>query len=235
MLAERSRQVGRRDRGEPETARIRQLTFEVANCDLKLHEFSGITDCDLEDLARSGQALDVTTHLSGKVAPIPVERIEHTILRLRGHNAMLDADLADMYRVATRDLVRAVGRNRDRFPADFMFRLTRGEFEILRSHRGTSSSWGGRRYLPYAFTEQGVAMLSSVLRSPRAVRVNIEIMRAFVRLRQMLQSNVELAKKLDALEMKYDAQFKVVFQAIRGLMAPPPSARKHIGFQPEKS
>lgn len=157
-------------------------------------------------------------------ALIPVDRIERTILRLRGHSVMLDADLAAMYRVETRELVRAVGRNLRRFPSDFMFRLTRLEFEDLRSQFGTSSSWGGRRHLPYAFTEQGVAMLSSVLRSPRAVRVNIEIMRAFVRLRRMLQSNAELAKN----------QFKVVFQAIRDLMMPPPAPRKRIGFRSEK-
>ena len=168
-------------------------------------------------------------------ALIPVERIERTILRLRGHNVMLDADLAAMYGVETRELVRAVGRNPGRFPADFMFRLTRLEFEDLRSQFGISSSWGGRRHLPYAFTEQGVAMLSSVLRSRRAVRVNIEIMRAFVRLRRMLQPNAELAKKLDALETKYDAQFKVVFQAIRDLMMPAPALRKRIGFRPGKS
>lgn len=168
-------------------------------------------------------------------ALIPIARIERTILRLRGHNVMLDADLAAMYGVETRDLVRAVGRNLGRFPADFMFRLTRLEFEDLRSQFGTSSSWGGRRYLPYAFTEQGVAMLSSVLRSRRAVKVNIEIMRAFVRLRRMLQSNAELVKKLDALETKYDAQFRVVFQAIRELMMPPPASRKRIGFRPGKA
>lgn len=165
---------------------------------------------------------------------IRLERIERTILRLRGHNVMLDADLAAMYRVETRDLVRAVRRNLGRFPADFMFQLTRLEFEDLRSQFGTSSSWGGRRHLPYAFTEQGVAMLSSVLRSPRAVKVNIEIMRAFVRLRRLLQSNAELSKKLDELEAKYDAQFKVVFQAIRELMTPPPASSKRIGFRPGK-
>jgi hypothetical protein len=144
---------------------------------------------------------------------------------------MLDADLAALYQVETKALVRAVKRNAERFPADFMFQLSEDEFENLRLHSGTSSSWGGRRYLPYAFTEQGVAMLSSVLRSARAVRVNIEIMRAFVRLRQMLASHGELARKLAALEKKYDAQFKVVFDAIRELMAPPTASRKKIGFR----
>lgn len=164
-----------------------------------------------------------------------MERIARTILRLREQNVMLDADLALLYGVETSAFVRGVKRNLERFPVDFMFQLSRKEFEDLRSHFGTSRSWGGRRYRPYAFTEQGVAMLSSVLRSSRAVRVNIEIMRAFVRLKQMLQSNAEFAKKLEALERKYDGQFEVVFQAIRELMAPPPVSRKRIGFRPVKS
>ena len=157
-------------------------------------------------------------------------QVERTIQKMRGQNVMLDADLAAMYGVETRELVRAVRRNLVRFPVDFMFRLNRREFENLRSHFGTSSSWGGRRHLPYAFTEQGVAMLSSVLRSPRAVRVNIEIMRAFIRLRHVVQSNAELGKKIDGLETKYDGQFKVVFQAIRELMTPTPAPGKRIGY-----
>jgi hypothetical protein len=112
-----------------------------------------------------------------------------------------------------------------------MFQLSKEEFDNLRFHFGTSSDWGGRRYPPYAFTEQGVAMLSSVLRSQRAIHVNIEIMRAFIRLRQMLASHVELARKLDALEKKYDVQFKQVFEAIRQLMAPPEPKRRPIGFR----
>ena len=112
-----------------------------------------------------------------------------------------------------------------------MFQLTDDEFEILRRQFGTSSGWGGRRHLPYAFTEQGVAMLSSVLRSFRAVQVNIEIMRAFVRIRQMLQSNAALARKLAALEQKYDGQFRVVFDALRELVNPPGKPRKRIGFR----
>jgi hypothetical protein len=144
---------------------------------------------------------------------------------------MLDSDLASLYEVETKALVRAVKRNRDRFPEDFMFQLSPEEFDDLRRHFGTSSVWGGRRYAPYAFTEQGVAMLSSVLRSPRAVAVNVEIMRAFVRLRQMLSSNADLARKLDGLEKKYDSQFKIVFDAIRQLMLPPPTPKKpRIGF-----
>ena len=166
-------------------------------------------------------------------ALIPVERIERTVRRLRGHNVMLDADLAALYQVEVKVLNQAVKRNRERFPADFMFRLTVQEAEVLRSQIVTSKAGrGGRRTAPYAFTEQGIAMLSSVLRSALAIRVNIAIMRAFVRLRQMLQSNAELARKLDALETKYDSQFKAVFKAIRELMAPPPTSRKRIGFRP---
>lgn len=162
---------------------------------------------------------------------IPADRIEKAILLIRKQKVMLDADLADLYGVQTKFLVRAVKRNIDRFPADFMFQLSKEEFDDLRFHFGTSSDWGGRRYPPYAFTEQGVAMLSSVLHSQRAVQVNIEIMRAFIRLRQMLASNVELARKLDELEKKYDAQFKEVFEAIRQLMKPPEPKRRPIGFQ----
>src|SRR4030067_729792 len=167
---------------------------------------------------------------------IPVERIEKAILLVRNQKVMLDADLAELYGVQTKILVRAVKRNIGRFPSDFMFQLSKEEFDDLRFHFGTSSDWGGRRYRPYAFTEQGVAMLSSVLRSQRAIRVNIEIMRAFIRLRQILASNVELAKKLDTLEKKYDAQFKEVFEAIRQLMAPPEPEplKKRIGFMVEE-
>jgi hypothetical protein len=164
---------------------------------------------------------------------VPIERIQGAIRRLRGQNVMLDADLAQLYAVETKTLVRAVKRNLERFPADFMFQLTVEEFATLRYQSGTSSSRGGRRYHPFAFTEQGVAMLSSVLRSPRAVLVNIEIMRAFVRLRQLLYSHAELARKLEALEQRYDAQFRVVFDAIRELMAPPVEQPKRIGFQNE--
>jgi len=126
---------------------------------------------------------------------------------------MLDAVLAELYGVETRSLVQAVQRNRERFPADFMFQLTAEEHEGLRSQVVISKGRGGRRYPPYAFTEQGVAMLSSVLRSPRAVQVNIEIMRAFVRLREMLASHRDLARRLDELEQRYDAQFRAVFDA----------------------
>ena len=143
-----------------------------------------------------------------KAAPVAVERIERVILVLRGHRVLLDGDLAALYQVQTRVLVQAVKRNRERFPKDFMFQLTNQELAILKSQFVTSS-WGGRRTAPYAFTEQGVAMLSSVLNSPRAIAVNIEIMRTFVRLRQMLASNADLAKKLEELERKYDLQSKL--------------------------
>ena len=163
--------------------------------------------------------------------PVAVERIVRAIHRVRGHNVMLDSDLADLYDVQVKVLNQAVKRNRTRFPPDFMFRLTVHEAESLRSQIVTSKPRrGGRRTAPYAFTEQGVAMLSSVLRGSRAVRVNIAIMRAFIRLRVMLASNADLARKLDALEKKYDGRFEVVFQAIRDLMTPVPGPRKRIGF-----
>src|SRR5262245_62081809 len=165
-------------------------------------------------------------------ALIPIERIEKAIYLIRGEKVMLDRDLAELYKVEPKMLNRAVKRNLARFPADFMFQLTREEAAGLRCQTGTSKKGrGGRRYLPYVFTEQGVAMLSSILRSERAVVVNLEIMRAFVRLRQMLATNAELSQRLDRLESKYDRQFKVVLDAIRKLMAPAPAGRKQIGFR----
>lgn len=186
---------------------------------------------------------------------IPAATIEAKIMLLRGQKVMLDSDLARLYGVPTKALNRAVKRNRERFPEDFMFRLTAAEakalrFQIetldsktdgrsegasaLRCQNGTSNvGRGGRRYLPHAFTEQGVAMLSSVLRSPRAVKVNVEIMRAFVRLRAWLATNAELARKLADLERRYDTQFKAVFDAIRELMTPPEPKRRQIGFGAE--
>jgi hypothetical protein len=158
-----------------------------------------------------------------------VERIERLILMIRGQKVMLDSDLAELYGVETKVLNRAVKRNKARFPADFMFQLSGEEAANLRCQIGTSS-YGGRRYQPYAFTEQGVAMLSSVLHSRRAVRVNVEIMRTFVRLRHWLLTHEDLARKLETLEKKYDAQFRSVFEAIRQLMIPPGSRRKQIGF-----
>jgi hypothetical protein len=144
---------------------------------------------------------------SGKI--IPLERIDAAIIVLRGEKVILSPDLAKLYGVAPKALVQAVKRNIDRFPADFMFQLSKEELENLKSQFVTSSWGGARRATPYAFTEQGVAMLSSVLNSKRAVQVNIEIMRAFVRMRQLLSSHADLAKKLDAMEKKCDAQFKV--------------------------
>jgi hypothetical protein len=167
-----------------------------------------------------------------KASAVPIERIERAILVLRGHKVMLDADLATLYEVETRALVQAVKRNIERFPEDFMFQLDVEEVQALRSQSVISNApgRGGRRYAPYAFTEQGVAMLSTVLNSPRAIAVNIEIMRAFVRLRLILASNKELARRLDQLEAKTDAKFKAVFEAIRQLMTPPEPKRRPIGF-----
>jgi ORF6N domain len=170
------------------------------------------------------------TASSGKGLAL-VKRVEGTVLSVRGHNVMLDMDLAALYHVDVKVLNQAVKRNRGRFPEDFMFRLTGREARTLRSQIVTSKiGRGGRRTAPYAFTEQGVAMLSSVLRSPRAVRANIAIMRAFVRLRQVLASHSHLARKLEELEEKYDTQFTVVFEAIRELMTPRSPARRRIGF-----
>ncbi len=144
---------------------------------------------------------------------------------------MLDADLAVLYGVSTKRLNEQVRRNRSRFPDDFMFQLTAEEVRSLRSQFATSKQGrGGRRYVPLVFTEQGIAMLSTVLNSERAIQVNIEIMRAFVRLREMIATHKELARKLEALEKRYDAQFKVVFDAIRELMAPPTPKKRKIGF-----
>ena len=171
--------------------------------------------------------------MSAEAALVPHQRIERAILLIRCHKVMLDADLAVLYEVETRALVQAVKRNIDRFPDDFMFQLTRDEHAALRSQNviPKPEGRGGRRTPPYAFTEQGVAMISSVLRSERAIQVNIQIMRTFVILREMLAENEELSRKLAALERKYDRQFKAVFDAIRGLMTPDsPKHRRRIGF-----
>jgi hypothetical protein len=155
--------------------------------------------------------------------------LEQQILFLRGQKVMLSTDLARLYEVEPRALNQAVKRSLERFPEDFMFQLAQDEFANLKS-QSVISSWGGSRALPYAFTEQGVAMLSSVLNSPRAILVNIAIMRAFVKLRDILASHQDLAKKLNSIERKYDAKFKVVFDAIRELMQPPSKPRPRIGF-----
>jgi hypothetical protein len=173
--------------------------------------------------------------MAGVNSIVPLERIERAILAIRGQKVMLDSDLARLYGASTKALVQAMKRNIRRLPPDFMFQLTADEYQVcLKSQFVTSKGRGGRRTPPYAFTEQGVAMLSSVLSSERAVLVNVEIVRAFVRLRQMLASHAYLARRLDALERRYDAQFKVVFDAIRQLMEPPPDPpRKRIGFTTE--
>jgi len=164
---------------------------------------------------------------------VSVTDIESRIFLIRGQKVMFDADLAELYEVETFNLNKAVKRNLDRFPEDFMFQLTKEEADSLRFQIGMSkvSGRGGRRYLPYAFTEQGVAMLSSVLNSKRAVQVNITIMRAFMKLREMIVSHKDLARRLDDLEKKYNQQFRIVFDAIRELMAPPAKSRRKIGFE----
>jgi hypothetical protein len=172
--------------------------------------------------------------MARKQSLIPAERIEKSILLIRGQKVMLDRDLADLYGVETRILVQAVKRNAERFPSDFMFKLKQEEFDSLRSQFVISKGRGGRRYLPYAFTEQGIAMLSSVLRSKRAVQVNIAIMRVFVRLREMLATHKELARKLAELEQhleSHDQQIQAIFEAIRQLMTPPDTRKKRIGFE----
>ena len=198
---------------------------------------------------------------------VPTERIEKSIILVRGEKVMLDEDLAELYGVKVHQMMQAVKRNGDRFPKDFMFQLSiqelrnlKSQFVIsslqstdiiedslngqillnpeeiqpirnLKSQNDSLKSWGGRRVRPYVFTEQGVAMLSSVLNSPRAVAVNVEIMRTFVKLRQMISSHAELSRKLTALEEKYDERFKAVFDAIRQLMTPPePKKKRKIGF-----
>ncbi|MFQ5739798.1 MAG: ORF6N domain-containing protein [Acidobacteriota bacterium] len=166
---------------------------------------------------------------------IPVETIERRIFLIRGQRVMLDSDLAQLYGVTTGNLNLAVRRNKIRFPEDFMFQLSAEEAKSLLLQFAISKGRGGRRTPPYAFTEQGVAMLSSVLKSERAALVNIAIMRAFVRLRVILATHKELARKLQEMEKKYDARFKVVFDAIRKLMEPGPvPANRQIGFAPKK-
>ncbi len=168
--------------------------------------------------------------MASRRALIPTERIERTILLIRGHKVIRDRDLAELYGVTTGNLNKAVTRNLDRFPDDFMLQLTADEFENLKFHFGTSS-WGGTRKRPRAFTEQGVAMLSSVLRSKQAVAVNMEIMRAFVRIRELIAGRQDLILRLDALEARYDAQFRSVFDAIRALISDEDRPRRRIGFR----
>jgi len=164
------------------------------------------------------------------------ERIERKILLIRGYKVMLDSDLAQLYGVTTKRLNEQVRRNIKRFPDDFMFQLTKKEYDSLRSHFATSKERrGGRRYLPYSFTEQGVAMLSSVLNSERAIQVNIAIMRVFVKIRKILSTHKELAYKLSQLERKiekHDEEIQAIFEAIRQLMIPPEKSKRQIGFHP---
>jgi hypothetical protein len=181
----------------------------------------------VQSIARERARIECSTIL------VPAERIESLILLVRGEKDMLDTDLAKLYGTTTKRLNERVRRNVKRFPPDFMFELTDREVAALRSQDATSkrAGRGGRRYQPLVFTEQGVAMLSSVLKSECAVEVNIMIMRAFVKLRRLLATHADLARKLDALERKYDAQFRVVFDAIRELMKPPESKRRSVGFR----
>ena len=177
---------------------------------------------------------DRLARMATKNLPAPVgTAVERVIRLIRGHRVILDADIATFYSVETRVLVQAVKRNADRFPTDFMFQLTAQEFSNLRSQIVMSSSWGGRRHPPYAFTEHGVAMLAAVLKSPQAVEVSVAIVRAFVRLREILVSSRSLALRLDALERKYDRKFRAVFEAIRELMMPVSKPRRKIGFRHE--
>lgn len=163
---------------------------------------------------------------------VGIEKIENSILLIRSHKVMIDSHLAELYGVSTKYLNQQVRRNSDRFPADFMFQLNQKENDSLRLQIATLKTGQGRhrKYLPLAFTEQGISMLSSVLNSPRAIKVNIQIMRTFVRLRQMMASNAELARKIDELEKKYDGHFKVVFEAIRQLVQTPEPPKRKIGF-----
>jgi hypothetical protein len=160
------------------------------------------------------------------------ENVARLVFFVRGEKVMLDADLAQLYGVTTGNLNKAVKRNQARFPGDFMFQLTDKETESLIFQSGRSKGRGGRRHRPYAFTEQGVAMLSSVLNSERAVQVNIAIMRTFVQLRRLMDSNADLARKIESLEKKYDEKFAAVFAAIKQLIAPTEPAKKRIGFHP---
>ncbi|HEY5233227.1 MAG TPA: ORF6N domain-containing protein [Verrucomicrobiae bacterium] len=168
--------------------------------------------------------------MNGPISLIPVERIEKAILLIRGEKVMLDSDLAELYGVETKVLNQAVKRNVARFPTDFMFQLTDVEKSEVVTNCDHLTRLKFSPHLPYAFTEHGALMLANVLNSERAAQTSVQVVRAFVRLRQLLLSNAELSRKLDAMEKKYDAQFKVVFDAIRQLMSPPESKRREIGF-----
>ena len=161
---------------------------------------------------------------------IPIEVIRQRIFLIRGERVMIDRDLAELYGVETKQLKRQVRRNIDRFPEDFMFELTKEEYDVLRRQFGTLKRGRHAKYPPLAFTEQGVAMLSSVLNSNRAIQVNIAIMRTFTRLRKMLATHAELKKKIEEMEEKYDKQFRVVFEALRQLLEADEKPKRKIGF-----
>ena len=168
------------------------------------------------------------SNLPARIAP------QDAITRIRGHAVILDADLAALYGVTVKRLNQQMTRNRDRFPDDFCFQITETEWRALRLQNATSNGRGGRRYMPYAFTEHGAIMAATVLNSPQAVQMSLAVVRAFVKLRRLALSVEGLARKVDALEQKYDKQFKVVFDAVRRLMSPPPEPpRKRIGFSHE--
>ncbi len=179
-------------------------------------------------------------------ALIPLERVESRILFIRGEKVIVDSDLAELYGVTTKAFNQAIKRNIHRFPDDFMFQLTADEVDSMRSQIATTSPilWsqivtskerrGGRRYMPYVFTEHGALMAANILNSDRAVEASVQVVRAFVKLRQMLSSNADLSRKVEALERKYDANFKVVFNEIKKLMTPPPLPQNKIGFLPTK-
>ena len=163
---------------------------------------------------------------------VPMERVEDRILTIRGHRVMVDTDLAEVYGVPTKALNQAIKRNAERFPEDFMFQLSREEADSLRSQTVTLNTVRGqhRKYLPYVFTEHGVIMAASVLNSPRAIEASVYVVRAFVKMREVLATHKELSRRLDEMEGKYDRHFKVVFDAIRALMEPPKIPRRRIGY-----
>ena len=188
-------------------------------------------NCSLDDIKHQG----IVREVDEKQISMPIERIEKSIMLIRGKKALMDKDLAQLYGVETRILVQGVKRNIERFPSDLMFQLTQDEFDSLRSQIVISKGKGGRRYLPYGFTEQGVAMLSSVLNSERAIQVNIAIMRVFVKLKEMMITHKDLMFKLTELERKierHDEDICTIFEAIRQLMDPPPQEPRRIkGFK----
>jgi len=169
-------------------------------------------------------------NIKKEIITLPNERIISRIFLIRGKKVMMDQDLAELYNVDTKVLIQSVKRNIKRFPGDFMFQLTKEEFIDLRSQFVTSS-WGGRRYYPYAFTEQGVAMLSSVLNSERAIRVNIQIIRTFTQLRELLATHKDLREKIENIEKKYDKQLREIFEAIKHLLAEKTKPKNPIGFR----